>query len=753
MGNKKMTGIKLRARMDGDGAADEVKGMRTRYAEFNRLYGFQKIDPRYIYFAAAAVSLLWAAVIWYYAAHSIYSVSSLLKMLPHEFGGFLAGTIMPIGFIWTIALYIDRNMNSNYEKEVIYPFLQGIIDPHGDASVITGVIREKIAAETAALKVALDSLAAAEARIETAGAGIRADLKSSLSKIVDEEKALGEIASNLDKSMDSLDVRSRGVLREISENVGLLLDATSAAHEKTADISRGVETAASGARKMADAIGEASESIASAAAMAEEKSERAAASFADVENRIVASAEVMDARASQVLSKIDGSAGAFVIKANIAAEKIFGAAGEIDSSISEMGRVSNENKRLALAALEEIGKHGREIADTLAEQSARFEDKTGAVLAKVAAVEERFRDISDLGGRIAAERDGFIKSAEGVRSAASSAMESIRSASSEISAASGNVKSALVEIDALMSGASRGLGEQAASAMKSAAEIKSTFERQIGDLEAAANAVSAQTRLGEMSIESQGEKLERIAEGLFVKVDAMGGKIAAAAGGILGMAERVDDKLRAMNEGIAAKAGAAAKMMADGVEGARMQVGAFGGAAAEIAESSRRASDGFGALIGELRQQTVALETATRASRELVASISSEIARAARAVPELAGSLSSIDSALKASGAAIEASADKAGEKGREVIGHLKEVGAQFSKFAAAKASEIEFIANSQTRAMTGVAQYANKLSNEARQAVDALARQYRDISGTNAGAPAAKGSPSSDRKDPDLFK
>jgi ABC-type transporter Mla subunit MlaD len=255
-----------------------------------------------------------------------------------------------------------------------------------------------------------------------------------------------------------------------------------------------------------------------------------------------------------------------------------------------------------------------------------------------------------------------------------------------------------------------------------------------------------------MSIESQGEKLERIAEGLLVKVDAMGGKIAAAAGGILGMAERVDDKLRAMNEGIAAKTAAAAKMMAEGVEDAKEQAGAFGGTAAQIAESSRRASEGFGALIGELRQQTVALETASSASRELVASISAEIARAARAVPDLAGALSSIDAALKASGAAIEASADKAGAKGREVIGHLKDVGAQFSKFAAAKASEIEFIANSQTRAMTGVAQYANKLSTEARHAVDALAQQYRDISGARAPTTAAKGS-SSERKDPDLFK
>ena len=115
-----------------DTNTNELSSLKTKYDDFNKQYGFRKINPVYIYLSAGILSIIWASLIWYYASNSVYNWSSFFKMLPHEFGGFLAGTIMPIGFIWMVAMYIDRNINSNYEHKVIYPFLQSIIDPHGD---------------------------------------------------------------------------------------------------------------------------------------------------------------------------------------------------------------------------------------------------------------------------------------------------------------------------------------------------------------------------------------------------------------------------------------------------------------------------------------------------------------------------------------------------------------------------------------------------------------------------------------------
>ena len=150
-----MTDIKLS--IDNDKKTEELKNLKSKYDDFNRVYGFRKINPLYIYLTAGIISLIWLGIIAYYTSHSIYNWSSLFKMLPHEFGGFLAGMIIPIGFVWMVALYIDRNMNSNYEREVIYPFIQSIIDPHGDTSVITKVITKKIETETDELKKTIEN--------------------------------------------------------------------------------------------------------------------------------------------------------------------------------------------------------------------------------------------------------------------------------------------------------------------------------------------------------------------------------------------------------------------------------------------------------------------------------------------------------------------------------------------------------------------------------------------------------------------
>jgi hypothetical protein len=248
-----------------------------------------------------------------------------------------------------------------------------------------------------------------------------------------------------------------------------------------------------------------------------------------------------------------------------------------------------------------------------------------------------------------------------------------------------------------MESSGKNLGEQAEAALKFASEIKATLRRQIDDLEEAANSVSTQARVGEMSIEKQGEKLAELAEGLVVKADAMNGKISTTISNIMVLSERLDDRLRSMGESIASKAASASKMMQDGVEGANAQAESFKVMAGELSESSRAASAGLDAL-----------------------------SRAARAVPGLAGSVSAAGRELEDSAAAIEETALKS----EKFVENLKNVGAQFSKFAAAKSSEFEFIANSQAKAMANVAQYANKLSAEARAALDALVLRQKEFSG-----------------------
>ncbi|MDR2098598.1 MAG: hypothetical protein LBO78_01055, partial [Rickettsiales bacterium] len=358
-----MTDIKLRADKEEGDKDSEIKSLKARYDDFNRTYGYRKMNPLYIYLCAAALSLVWTGIIGYYIANSIYSLSSLLKMLPHEFGGFLAGTIMPVGFIWMIAVYIDRNLNSSYEREVIYPFLQSIIDPHGDASAITNVIKKKMRAETAELKDAIEELSGHSALIENASRSVRSDVSGAVEKMRAHAAALDDIAGGLNKSSNSIDQKTGGILKSVSENIRLLLDTANAAEKKSEGITKSLvaetsrlEDTVEKTSRVVEAISETivrnRDEIDRSTEAALARAREISAGFDGLGEKILGSVDAIEARADGIIGRIGEKTDSFIIKSNISAEKIADATGRISKAVESAGAISDDNRKMSELALE-----------------------------------------------------------------------------------------------------------------------------------------------------------------------------------------------------------------------------------------------------------------------------------------------------------------------------------------------------------------------------------------------------------------
>ncbi len=750
-----MTDLKLSINnMDKEEKNLEFSNLKHKYNEFNKKYGFRKINPLYIYLTASIISIIWIALIWYYSANSIYSWASLTKMLPHEFGGFLAGTIMPIGFIWMVALYIDRNINSNYEHEVIYPFLQSIIDPHGDTSVITNVIKKKIETETNELKNTIETFENFSNKIAQIHNQISLNIKDDVLNMKAHEQTLNQITTELYKSTTQSDDKTKQILNDLSQSLEILNTTTQSIENKTNSITNNLITHTNKLENSIDELNKQKENIEISTTTALQRATEIANTFSNIGDKLITSSEIANTYSNQILDKIDEKTNLFVIKSNISAERIANVSNDLISSIETINIVSNENKKLTYNALEKISNQSSLITNKLTEQTKQFENKTSTILETINNIEHKFKDINtiikdisnaiidnfknigneinlqkdnlfetssmvaenlnSLSSQIINEKDNFIKSIEDVKNITINTTDDITTSSQKILSSTENIKSVTNEINNLMEQSKSNLSTQAETSLKFATEIRTTLKNQINDLEEIANTISTQTKLGEISIEKQGEKLSSIAEELFLKVDTMNGKISSTINNILNLSSQLDEKFTSMNDNILQKTSTATKIINDNVEHTIEQSNIFRGISSDFAEKSRNTNQQISTLINELKQQTFALENTTKQTKDLVSNISSEIIKASKTLPQL-------NSSINENTTILSDAIDLTNQKSKQIIENLNMIGNQFTKFTTQKTSEIEYLSNNSAQAITKLANYTNKLSNELKTNLDKL--------------------------------
>ena len=215
---------------------DDLFAISDKYEEFNKTYGYRKFNPVYLYSFASFFTLFWITIISLYFSHANYSFTSLFKMMPHELGGFISGLIVPILVVWITTLYIDNNINSNYEKKVIYPFLQSIIDPHGDTSVITNVITQKIKTETEELKTTIEKFQEFAEKLNEIHNNLEDKVTISTNVMKNHEKNLFSINNNLDDTAKLVKDKVSDILESLSSNITLLNDTANKAEITTSNI-------------------------------------------------------------------------------------------------------------------------------------------------------------------------------------------------------------------------------------------------------------------------------------------------------------------------------------------------------------------------------------------------------------------------------------------------------------------------------------------------------------------------------------
>ena len=93
------------------------------------------------------VSVLWFLLVGIYIT-KFYGWSNMFLLTPSEFGGFLAGTTLPLAVIWMVIAYIDRGSGFKTEAKLLRTYMNQLVYPEDGAATtakaMADAIREQV---------------------------------------------------------------------------------------------------------------------------------------------------------------------------------------------------------------------------------------------------------------------------------------------------------------------------------------------------------------------------------------------------------------------------------------------------------------------------------------------------------------------------------------------------------------------------------------------------------------------------------
>ena len=304
----------------------------------------------------------------------------------------------------------------------------------------------------------------------------------------------------------------------------------------------------------------------------------------------------------------------------------------------------------------------------------------------------------------------------------------MKNSSNEIISTSENIKNAIKEINNLMNNSSHDLNNQAKITLKVVSEIKSNLKEEINELNEIANAIKTHSRLGEASIKRKGSELSKISEDVIIKIGSINGKISSTINNILNLSGQLDNKFNTINDNILQKTNQAAKIIQDSVDRSISNTNHFRDMSSTFMENTTKTNMEINRLIANLQQETVALDGVNKSTAQLIGNISLELIKASKSIPELNNNITNVNNQLNSTNDTIEKSITSTNIKTKELIENLDKIEEQFTKFTSEKASEMDYLSKASTQAITKVAGYANKLSQETKQNLEDLKKYYSDL-------------------------
>ena len=95
----------------------------------------------------AGVSVFWFLIVGIYIT-KFYGWSNMFLLTPGEFGGFLAGTTLPLAVIWMVIAYIDRGSGFKTEAKLLRAYMNQLVYPEEGAATtakaMADAIREQV---------------------------------------------------------------------------------------------------------------------------------------------------------------------------------------------------------------------------------------------------------------------------------------------------------------------------------------------------------------------------------------------------------------------------------------------------------------------------------------------------------------------------------------------------------------------------------------------------------------------------------
>ncbi len=758
---------------------NNIKDLSSDYEKFNKMYGFRKFNPVYLYLFAGILSLIWTGIIAYYSNNTVYNWTSLFKMMPHEFGGFLSGIVIPIAFIWMIVLYIDRTINSNYEHKVIYPFLQSIIDPHGDTSVITNVITKKITTETDELKKTIDKLIEYSDKINDIHDNVEIKIKTSMQFMKEHEESIKDINTNLSNSYEKIDNKAKDILNLISSNITLLLDTTNSAEEKTDNIT---EHLFNETKKLESLISTTSKVIENMSLMIDSNMDHITNStnnalnavnitndtFNKIGESFINSVNVVDMKVNNILSNISVNMSEVLNKSAISAERINNIISEFNKNINSIENISKENKHITESAAFKF----KELSDALMmgirEQVENIEKYSSGIMSVIETVQAKFIDvdkgmdgitnniinnfksvlldisnekdaviknskeimdsIQNITNNLVLERDKLTSSITEIQDVANSSVSVIKLSANEIANTSSLIKNNANEINSVINTSNTNLDNQAKIIVKVVDEVKNRLDSKIDDLTSVAKSVSLNGRLGEMSIKTEEKMLITISNELINKISDINKQMSVTANVVNEIINNLNSKFNNINENMLQKTSQSTKLLNDSIEKNISTYNEFYNKSNVLKNDTDKITGELKLLFNTIRQETLNLNNTTNNTKDLLNNISMNMATASKKIPEIINNVKTMDNVVMTTSKNVDMGINSINDKSAAVLNTLNNIDSQFAKFVNDKKSEMEFLSENSISSITKVAGYMNNLSNEIKMLINEFNNIYGKV-------------------------
>ena len=769
---------------------DDLFVISDRYEEFNKTYGYRRFNPLYLYLFATFFTVIWFAIIFVYFSHSNYNFASLFKMMPHELGGFVSGIIVPILVVWIITLYIDKNINSNYEKKVIYPFLQSIIDPHGDTSVITSVVTEKIKTETEELKTIIIKFQEFADRLNEIHNNLENKVTISTNAMKNHEQSLSLIDTNLNNTSKIIKDKVDDILKNLSSNITILNDTANKAEittsniagnllHETKDLETHINTTATIVENISKIIDTNIENIKNVTNISNSTIQETKETFSNIIKSFNESLEVLETRIHQILYNVSQGTNDIISKSNTSAERIGLTVSSLKTNVFDIENIVKANEKINISLKDEFSKQTEYVIDSIKTEITKLNNFTNDIVTVISGVEGKFIGVDDnftniknnitqkfqelltdiikekdsiyntadeiigktnnITNSFKEQKDELIYSFKEIQENAITSSDNIVKSVDKITSTNDNIKNSTSDTNKVVKNITEELAKYATLILNVSKKVEQDLNIKINELEDTALRIETSGKIGETSIDAQINKIATVAETSIINMGKLKDNIEQTYDTVNTMVKNLDENVTNINNGVIQKTDTAIKIMNDGIEKNLKHCNDFYMQTQSFKTESVKTEQMFKTFLTSIQNEIRQLSNISNMSQELFDNINISMSTSSYKVPEILNNIKNIDTAITTTNSNFKENIDKIKLNINDVIDAITVIDNTFTEFIKNKTSEMNYLSNTSKENISEVAKTTNQLNNEVKDLIENFKDSYKDLKSLNTSVKVTK--------------